>query len=69
MSVNCPKCHESNVHRSHKRPYDFFPRLFGMVAVRCNLCEHRFFRPRRSLAQARRVRMSDSGRVRAHAVR
>jgi hypothetical protein len=49
MSVTCPRCHESNVRRSHRRPHDLLPRFFGMVALRCNLCEHRFFRFRRTL--------------------
>jgi len=49
MSVTCPKCHESNVRKSHRRPFDLVPRWFGMVALRCNLCEHRFFRLRRNL--------------------
>jgi hypothetical protein len=45
----CPKCRESNVRRSHHRFFDFFLRGIGMVPLRCNVCEHRFFRFRRSL--------------------
>jgi len=69
MSINCPKCHESNVHRSHRRSRDFVPRLFGMIAVRCNLCDHRFFRPRRALGQGDTTRMPASSGVRAQAAR
>ena len=52
MVVLCPRCHESNVRRSHRRPHDIVPRLLGMVALRCNLCNHRFFRLRRVLRRA-----------------
>jgi hypothetical protein len=47
--VTCPKCRETNVRRSHRRFLDIFLRTVGMVPLRCNLCEHRFFRFRRSL--------------------
>lgn len=49
MSVTCPRCHESSVHRSHRKRLDILPRLFGMIAVRCNFCERRFFRSRHAL--------------------
>jgi hypothetical protein len=47
--ATCPKCRESNVRRSHRRFLDLFLRGIGMVPLRCNVCEHRFFRFRRSL--------------------
>jgi hypothetical protein len=47
MAITCPKCRESNIRRSHRRPFDFFFTSIGMVPLRCNLCEHRFFRFRR----------------------
>jgi hypothetical protein len=49
MAITCPKCRESNIRRSHRRPFDFFFMLIGLVPLRCNICEHRFFRFRRSL--------------------
>jgi len=49
VNVTCPKCRESNVRRSHRRLLDFLFRSIGMVPLRCNLCEHRFFRFRKSL--------------------
>lgn len=53
MVITCPKCRESNIRRSHRRSLDFFFTVFGMVPLRCNLCEHRFFRFRRSLGLTR----------------
>ena len=50
--VTCPKCREPNVRRSHRRFLDIFLRGIGMVPLRCNLCEHRFFRFRRNLGLA-----------------
>ena len=47
--ATCPKCRESNIRRSHRRFLDFVFRSIGMVPLRCNICEHRFFRFRRSL--------------------
>jgi hypothetical protein len=52
MAIICPKCHEPNIRRSHRRMYDFLLRSIGMVPLRCNLCEHRFYRSRRSLMLA-----------------
>lgn len=49
MNIACPKCREQNIRRSHRRLLDFFLRSIGMVPLRCNLCDHRFFRFRRSL--------------------
>ena len=49
MPVICPKCHEANVRRSHRRAADFLPRWIGMVPLRCNLCERRFYRFRKNL--------------------
>ena len=49
MAIKCPKCRELNIRRSHRRVYDFALRAVGIVPVRCNLCEHRFYRLRRSL--------------------
>jgi hypothetical protein len=49
MLITCPKCREPNIRRSHRRLFDFIFRSLGMVALRCNVCEHRFFRFRRSL--------------------
>jgi hypothetical protein len=48
--TRCPKCRETNVRRSRRRFFDFLFRSIGMVPLRCNICEHRFFRFRRSLA-------------------
>lgn len=53
MAITCPKCRESNIRRSHRRAFDFFLAAFGMVPVRCNICEHRFFRFRKSLGLVR----------------
>ncbi len=49
MAVKCPKCHEPDVRRSRRRLIDFILRSIGMVPLRCNLCEYRFYRFRRSL--------------------
>lgn len=49
MAITCPKCREPNIRRSHRRLLDFLFRTIGMVPLRCNVCEHRFFRFRRSL--------------------
>ena len=49
MVVTCPKCLESNIRRSHRRLLDFVFRIIGMVPLRCNACEHRFFRFRKDL--------------------
>jgi hypothetical protein len=49
MPVICPKCHEANVRRSHRRAADLLPRWIGMVPLRCNLCECRFYRFRKGL--------------------
>ena len=51
-TTTCPKCREPNVRRSHRRFLDFLVRSIGMVPLRCNVCEHRFFRFRRSLLHA-----------------
>jgi hypothetical protein len=50
MNLACPKCREPNIRRSHRQLLDFFLRSFGMIPLRCNLCEHRFFRFRRSMS-------------------
>jgi len=47
MSLSCPKCHESSLHRSRRKAMDFLPRAFGLIAFRCNYCEHRFFLSRK----------------------
>lgn len=49
MATICPKCREPNVRRSHRRLLDFLLTSIGMVPLRCNVCEHRFFRFRKSL--------------------
>jgi hypothetical protein len=49
MAMTCPKCHEPNIRRSHRRLLDFFFRSIGMVPFRCNVCEHRFFRFRKGV--------------------
>jgi hypothetical protein len=46
MALTCPKCRESNIRRSHRRPGDILFRVLGLVAFRCNVCDHRFFRLR-----------------------
>jgi len=48
-NITCPKCREPNIRRSRRRLIDFVLRKFGMVPLRCNICEHRFFRFRKSL--------------------
>ena len=50
MSVTCPKCREPNIRRSRRRLIDIILTTFGMVPLRCNICEHRFFRFRKSLS-------------------
>jgi len=47
MSIKCPKCHEQNVRRSHRRFLDYIFSAIGMVPFRCNVCEHRFYRFRK----------------------
>lgn len=47
MAIRCPKCHEFNVRRSHRRMGDFFLRVIGLVPFRCNICDHRFYRFRK----------------------
>jgi hypothetical protein len=49
MTITCPKCHEPNTRRSRQRLLDFLFRCIGMVPLRCNMCEHRFFRFRSRL--------------------
>ena len=49
MAVTCPKCREQNIRRSHRRFFDFVFKSIGMVPLRCNICEHRFFRFRKTL--------------------
>jgi ssDNA-binding Zn-finger/Zn-ribbon topoisomerase 1 len=49
MAIKCPKCHEPDIRRSRHRLFDIFLRSIGMVPLRCNICEHRFFRFRKSL--------------------
>jgi hypothetical protein len=49
MNVTCPRCREGNIRRSHRRLLDFILHYVGMVPLRCNLCDHRFFRFRKSL--------------------
>lgn len=53
MAITCPKCRESNVRRSHRRPLDVFLTTIGLLPLRCNICEHRFFRTRKSLGLTR----------------
>jgi hypothetical protein len=48
MAITCPKCRETNIRRSHRRLLDFLLRSIGLVPFRCNICEHRFFRFRKS---------------------
>jgi hypothetical protein len=48
VAITCPKCRETNIRRSHRRLLDFLLRSFGLVPFRCNICEHRFFRFRKS---------------------
>ena len=49
MTITCPRCREPNIRRSQRQLLDFILRSFGLVPLRCNICEHRFFRFRRSL--------------------
>jgi len=51
MAIKCPKCHEIDVRRSHRRTLDFLLRAFGLVPFRCNVCEHRFYRSRKLAGQ------------------
>ena len=48
-NATCPRCRQSNVRRSHRQFLDFVLRSIGMVPLRCNVCEHRFFRFRKRL--------------------
>jgi hypothetical protein len=66
--IVCPRCREANVHRSHRRPLDLIPRSIGMIALRCNLCNHRFFRFRRALAHPAAGAATDAA-VRLHTPR
>jgi len=50
-ATTCPKCREPNVRRSHRRFLDFLFVSIVMVPLRCNVCEHRFFRFRKCLDQ------------------
>jgi hypothetical protein len=52
MAIKCPKCHEPNVRRSHRKAFDVVLRAVGLIPLRCNLCEHRFYRFRRSVVLA-----------------
>lgn len=47
MALKCPKCREPNIRRAHRRLLDIVLGSIGLVPLRCNLCEHRFFRFRR----------------------
>jgi hypothetical protein len=47
MAMKCPKCHESNIRRSHRRLMDYLLQTIGMIPYRCNVCEHRFYRFRK----------------------
>jgi len=49
MAVSCPKCREQSIRRSHRRLLGILLKRIGMVPLRCNICEHRFFRFRRSI--------------------
>lgn len=49
MAIKCPKCNERDIRRSHRRLYDIVLRGIGLVPLRCNICERRFYRFRRSL--------------------
>ena len=50
MAIVCPKCGAPSIRKSHRRWFDFLLRSIGMVPLRCNVCNHRFFRFRRSLS-------------------
>jgi hypothetical protein len=50
MAIHCPNCHDSSIRRSHRRFFDFLWVAFGLMPLRCNACEYRFFRFRRNLA-------------------
>ncbi len=52
MAIKCPKCHERNIRRSHHRLFDILLRSIGLVPMRCNLCDHRFYRFRRGLGHS-----------------
>jgi len=49
MTVTCPRCHEQDIRRSHRRFLDFLLTSLGMVPLRCQSCMHRFFRFRSSV--------------------
>jgi hypothetical protein len=59
MAISCPKCREPNIRRSHRRWLDFLFTSLGMVPLRCKICEHRFYRFKKSLELTR----VDSGPV------
>ena len=50
MFIKCPECREPNVRLAHRRVMDLPWRLCGFVAIRCNLCDHRFYRYRRLIS-------------------
>jgi hypothetical protein len=62
MATLCPKCHDSNIRRSHRRLFDVIFRSIGMVPLRCNLCEHRFYRLRRQIELPSSMRSAAPGR-------
>ena len=62
MTISCPKCRETNVRRSHRRMFDFLFRSMGMVPLRCKVCEHRFFRSRKSLSSTKAESEAESER-------
>jgi ABC-type proline/glycine betaine transport system ATPase subunit len=49
MAIQCPKCHDSSIRRSRRRIFDLLFLAFGLMPLRCNVCEHRFFRLRKNL--------------------
>jgi hypothetical protein len=52
MPLSCPKCREQNVRKSHRQVLDFLLSSIGLVRLRCNICDHRFFRFRKGLLRS-----------------
>jgi ssDNA-binding Zn-finger/Zn-ribbon topoisomerase 1 len=50
MTITCPRCHEPNIRRSHSRLIEVLFRGIGLFPWRCNLCDCRFYRFRKTIS-------------------
>ncbi len=50
----CPECHNTTTKGSRLRPYELPFSLFGIIALRCSCCDHRFYRHRLTIPIASR---------------